>query len=81
MDTFPCQLNSNQHCALRLSVWKRHVTGKLVFTFQKPLGFLAHSVYVACGRNVTQNRIHSTVNKDDRDEKGISNTGKEKRIT
>jgi len=28
-----------------MSVWKRHVAGKLVFKFQKPLDFLAHSVF------------------------------------
>jgi len=43
IDPFPCQLNTEQHCARWLSVWKRRVAGKLVFKFQKPSDFLAHS--------------------------------------
>jgi hypothetical protein len=38
IDTFPCQLNSEQHCVRRLSVWKHRVAGNLVFKCQNPPG-------------------------------------------
>jgi hypothetical protein len=44
-DTFPWQLNYEQHCARWLSVWKRSVAGKLVFKFQKTLSRFWYILY------------------------------------